>query len=223
MLLTEALATIVRVARQQRFEIVHGCWADEPGFLAMVTGHLLRIPSIVSLRGGELVGFPDIGYGGQLSRANRVLIRLALRHADCVTVDSQFLGQLAKPYVKSENLLMLPSGVETTLFTPAPFIREGIFSQDKVNLLHVGSLSPIKGHAALLQAFAQVTIQIPNAHLHLIGEGPLHNSLIKTCQRLQIDKLVTLHGAVPMINYLPTIKWPISLFSLLFMKANVWH
>ncbi|MEZ4768392.1 MAG: hypothetical protein R2844_08195 [Caldilineales bacterium] len=54
----------------QPFDLLHGLWADEPGFTAAAAaGRLLHRPAAVSILGGELVGFPDITYGGQLSRS----------------------------------------------------------------------------------------------------------------------------------------------------------
>ena len=65
-LLGNAMASIVRRHRRRPFDVLHGLWADEPGFLAVAGGRLLGVPSVVSLMGGELVGLRDIGYGGQL-------------------------------------------------------------------------------------------------------------------------------------------------------------
>src|SRR5262245_50711825 len=84
-LLGRALAEISAQARRRPFDVLHGLWADEPGFLAVAAGRLLGTPAVVSLLGGELIAMPDIGYGGELSRINRWLIRPARRGAARVT------------------------------------------------------------------------------------------------------------------------------------------
>ncbi len=67
-LMTRAIAALGRAHRQAPFEVLHGLWADEPGFLAVRAGRLLGVPAVVSLLGGEMVAFPEIGYGGQLGQ-----------------------------------------------------------------------------------------------------------------------------------------------------------
>ncbi len=44
---------------------------------------------------------------------------------------------------------------------------------DATVLLHVGSFSPEKNHAGLLRIFQRVRAQHPDAHLVLVGDGPL--------------------------------------------------
>src|SRR5262249_48102868 len=52
-LIGRALARIVSQHRRQPFDLLHGLWADEPGFLAVTAGHWLKGPTVVSLLGGE--------------------------------------------------------------------------------------------------------------------------------------------------------------------------
>ena len=64
------------------------------------------------------MGLPDIGYGGQLSRINRWLVRIALHGAHAVTVGSTYLLDLVQPYVASDRLLLMPLRFYTGLFHP---------------------------------------------------------------------------------------------------------
>src|SRR5258708_3413823 len=51
---------IIRAEHQRRpFDVLHAFWATESGLLAAAAGRLLRIPTLVSLAGGELVGLRD--------------------------------------------------------------------------------------------------------------------------------------------------------------------
>jgi glycosyltransferase involved in cell wall biosynthesis len=193
-LLVSAFRHIQREAKNGNFDMLHGLWADEPGLVAVIAARWLGIPAIVSMLGGELIAMPEIGYGHQLSRAAHWMIDLSLRMATQVTVGSNYLQQIALRKVSSERLSVCPLGVDTTLFVlgDAPIALAGDF-----RLLHVASLSPIKGQAMLLRAFAQVQAVMPNAHLHLVGDGVLRPSLQTLAIELGIDKQITFHGDVP--------------------------
>ena len=49
----------------------------------------------------------------------------------------------------------------------------------------------------LLHALSQVVIQEPQAHLHIIGEGPLRRNLEGQVKRLGVTNHVTFHGIIP--------------------------
>ena len=49
---------LARQHRRGRIDALHAFWATEAGALAAVAGRLLRIPTIVSLAGGELANLP---------------------------------------------------------------------------------------------------------------------------------------------------------------------
>ncbi len=192
-LLMQVRAAILRQHRQQTFDVFHGLWADEPGFLAVTTAHRLGLPAVVSLLGGELVGFPDLGYGGQLSRANRWLTARALAGANRVTVGSSYLAGLAQPHISRDRLTPWPLGIDTALFQPE---GERATLAGEFRLLQVAHLSPIKGQAALLRVIAQLASLIPGLHLHLVGDGPLRLSLTEQARALGLDGRVTFHGEI---------------------------
>ncbi|HET7037503.1 MAG TPA: glycosyltransferase, partial [Thermomicrobiaceae bacterium] len=114
LLLARALAALAAEHRRGAFDLLHAFWADEPGALAVTAGALLGVPALVSLAGGELAGFPEIGYGGRLHRTSRRLTRIALHRAAAVTAGSAYLRELAAPLAGRVELL--PLGVDTGLF-----------------------------------------------------------------------------------------------------------
>lgn len=217
-LLLCARAAILGEHRLQPFDLLHGLWADEPGFLAATTARAIGIPAIVSILGGELVGFPDIAYGGQLSRANRWLTARALAAADRVTVGSGFLFEMALASVGSgatDRLTLWPVGVDTAMFRTEGERRRMPRSgeTETFHLLQVAALSPVKDQATLLRALAQVVPQVPRVHLHLVGQGPLRGVLADQARMLGLDAYVTFHGEVPH-DRLPDFYRAVDLFVL---------
>jgi glycosyltransferase involved in cell wall biosynthesis len=199
-LLTRGLAAMRQAHRQAPFDVLHGLWADEPGFLAVSAGRLLGVPAVVSLLGGELVALPEIGYGGQLSRSNRWLTGQALRRAQVVTTGSELLREIATPYVSHGRLAVRPLGVDTHLFCPAQpdIVPEDVLDlAGQFKLLHVASLVPIKDQVTLLRSMALVAKQHPGVHLHVLGDGPLRASLNTEARALNVSEHVTFHGDVP--------------------------
>ncbi|HEX7103567.1 MAG TPA: glycosyltransferase family 4 protein [Nitrolancea sp.] len=186
--------------RRARFDLLHAYWADEPGLVATFAAARLGIPSLVSLAGGELANEPEIGYGGQIHRSSRLMVDRALRGATHVTTGSLYLTKLAAARVAPDRLSLLPFGVDTALFTRVPVTDEqSPFSPipaDGVHILHVASLVPIKDQRLLIAAFAQVVRAVPNAHLQIIGEGPLCDALMAQTKGLSLQENVHFHGPV---------------------------
>lgn len=195
-LLTRALTAVVAEARRGAFDVLHGVWADEPGFLAVSAGRLLDTPALVSVAGGELVAFPDIGYGGQLSLLNRWLTGRALRAARQVTVGSRLLLSLAKEHGAARPILA-PLGVDTLRFFPSRRLQRTADESGPKRLLHVASLLPVKDQATLLRALAQVVATRPDVVLDIAGDGPLRQPLHRLAQTLGIAAHVRFLGALP--------------------------
>ena len=61
-------------------------------------------------------------------------------------------------------------------------------------ILSIGRLSEEKGHAVLLDAFAQVADQFPDWRLRIMGDGPLRNDLEVQVARLGLGARVAMPG-----------------------------
>lgn len=195
-LLAGALARVCTEHARGAFDALHGLWADEPGFVAVTAARLLGIRALVSVMGGELIALPEIAYGGQLSRWNRLLSTVALRGARQITAGSTSAADAVHrlAHVPPAAAEVLPWGVD-----PAPFTADSIppvTLAGSRRILHVGSLVPIKDHHTLLQAIAMFRRTEPGVHLHLVGEGPLRAELAVRSAALGLSRHVTFHGHV---------------------------
>lgn len=183
----DTLRLIRRLHREQPFDVLHAAWSDETGLLAAWAGRWLRVPSVTTVSGGELVGFPDIGYGSQCTRFGHWTVGQALR-CDAVVVSGSHNRSLitqAGYAVPDSKIHTIIWGVDTALFTPTqPHNRR---------LLHVGSLVPIKDQAMLLRALAR----LDDVHLDIVGAGPLLPDLQALAVELGISSRVHFLGAVP--------------------------
>jgi glycosyltransferase involved in cell wall biosynthesis len=199
-LLTAACAAIIAEHRRGRFDILHGLWVDEPGFVAVTVGRLLRIPNVVSVMGGELVRFPEVGYGGRLTRSGRILSSLALHTAAQVTAGSAHAVRLARASLQPKHcakVSRLAWGIDPQLETgwakkaaPVHDLAGGF------RVLQVGSLVPVKDHATLVRAIAQLRATEAEVHLHIVGDGPLRSALAEQVAALGLTGSATFHGHV---------------------------
>jgi glycosyltransferase involved in cell wall biosynthesis len=191
-----ALAQLAATHRRAPFEVLHALWATESGMLAAVAGRVLGVPAVVSVAGGELAALPDIGYGGQLARAERIKIRIALRLADTVTAGSAYACRMAGPYLRrgaGSRVVRLPLGVDLSLFHPAPATRSG----GPPCIVQAASLVPVKGQATLLRALALLQARSVPFVAEIAGEGPLEGELRALADRVGLGEAVRFRGALP--------------------------
>jgi glycosyltransferase involved in cell wall biosynthesis len=186
----KTLGVLVHEHRQRAFDVLHGFWATESGLLTAVAGRLLRVPTLVSLAGGELVALPAIKYGDQRMASERLKIRASLGLASAVSAGSHYLLGLARRHVPSGRLRLAPLGVDLDLFTP------GRPPPDAQRLIHVATLTPVKDQVTLLRAFRLVAGQIRGARLDIVGDGPLRADLERLADELGISAAVQFLGAV---------------------------
>jgi glycosyltransferase involved in cell wall biosynthesis len=82
--------------------------------------------------------------------------------------------------VPSARISTIPIGVHVPSTPRVPGLRERLMALAGIGeapelLLHVGSFSPEKNHVWMVDAFARVLQQRPQAHLLLVGDGPLRS------------------------------------------------
>jgi glycosyltransferase involved in cell wall biosynthesis len=182
--------------RRRPFDVLHAFWADEPGFVTALLGRALRIPSVVSIAGGELAHLRDIGYGGLLRRLERVKTRLALRLAGTVTAGSTFTLASAQPFVAARpesRARRVPLGVDLAMFAPLGQPRH----DGPARILHVASLCGVKDQATLLSAAAALRDRGYVFQLDVVGAGPLEPDLRSLARCLGLADRVRWRGAIP--------------------------
>ena len=174
--------------RRRPFDVLHAFWATESGMLTALAGVGLRIPTIVSLGGGELVSLPAIGYGDRRSAWERVKVGASLRLGSMVTAGSRELQRLAERFVARRKLRYAPLGVPLDLFCPNGSVGTGLIS--------VGTLTAVKDHATLLCALALLRREAPEVTLMVVGDGPLRAGLEQQCATLGLERAVRFTGDV---------------------------
>jgi glycosyltransferase involved in cell wall biosynthesis len=178
------------------FDVLHAFWATESGLLASIAGRVLGIPTLVSLAGGELVGFADIAYGDQRIAWERLKIRASLRLASAVTAGSAYLQSIAERHVAPARLHRAPLGVDLDLFTPASSPSGSSPATPRARFVHVGTLTRVKDQGTLLRAFARLRQEVPCATLAIAGNGPLRGELERLAADLGVATAVHFYGEV---------------------------
>lgn len=176
------------------FDILHAIFGSESGSVAVLAGKLLRVPSVVWLVNGELVGLPEIGYGADLIPRQRQMNRLILRHADCILCGCDSLTETARTRNRRTRAITLPLGVNTQRFN----LDTAASAYDAPpHFVNVGSLIPVKDQTALISAFAVVKRHLPGAHLTIAGVGPLESAFRAHADGLELGEQITFAGSVP--------------------------
>lgn len=213
LLWTSALRSIHSEHSQSPFAVLHSIFGGEAGLVTVIAARLLRVPSVVSILGGELASIGDIGYGQELRWRQQMMNRLSLRFADRVLCGTRQMTQLVRSRMPSSGrlrVLTLPLGVDTAMFSPASptrplhtFFRRGDGNENTIpggefaNILTVGSLIPVKDHETLFRAIALLTNESHDIRLQVIGAGPLDRLLRDFAADLKIADRVDFVGEVP--------------------------
>lgn len=165
------LRRLRRMVRGQSFDIIQSQHESADVFNALLPrgpAHAMRISNR-----------RDTGF--LKSAKLRAAARLLNRRYDRIVAPSQaILDAVAHTEgAQPRRMLCIPNGVDTDRFQPVDTtqrraLRQALgFGEDALLVGCVGSLTAVKRHADLLEAFAQIRSAHPSAHLLLVGEGPL--------------------------------------------------
>lgn len=106
--------------------------------------------------------------------------------------------------VEKNDYELIPNAIEVGRFVFNPEIRNKIRQEnglsDKHVVGHVGRFMTQKNHTFLLNVFAEVLKQDPQAHLVLLGDGELMDAMKEKAKNLGIKNQVTFVGNVGNAN-----------------------
>lgn len=197
-----AVAAVLARHRTARFDLIHAIWSGGCGAVAVVAGKVLRIPTLIHVAGGELAALPEIGYGGQLRWRGRLLERLTLRAAACVSAASApVVAAIAALGVRAARV---PLGVDLRAWPAREPVRR--VARAPARLIHVGSLNRVKDQATLLRAVAELGRAGTDLHLDVVGEDTLGGEMQRLASELGLASRVTFHGFLPQRELRPLVE-----------------
>jgi len=195
--LSIALRAVQEFRRDHRvhnYSLVHGFWALPGGLAAVLAGRLCRLPSVVSLLGGEAAFLPAINYGNMNTGARRSTTLWICRNAETLTAltNFQLQGLRRFKFDRTGETYVIPFGADAKLFRA--IARKPL--APPFNIVHIGSLNRVKDQTTLLRAFQKISRQI-DARLRIIGEDTLGGFLEGYARDLGISDRVAFLGLVP--------------------------
>jgi len=91
------------------------------------------------------------------------------------------------PFTKAKSIV-IPVGIEKNKLEENT--NNNLFRKDQFTILHIGSFTREKNHTGLLRIFSEIRKNNTQAHLHLIGKGPLKESIIKIVDQMNLQDFV---------------------------------
>ncbi|OCT11039.1 glycosyl transferase family 1 [Paenibacillus pectinilyticus] len=100
---------------------------------------------------------------------------------------------------KRSKVMLLKNGIESDQFAYSPMVRKQIrrelqLSPDAYVIGHVGRFTHQKNHTYLLELFARMQQEKPDAVLVLVGDGPLREEIEQKAEALQLQHKVKFLG-----------------------------
>jgi glycosyltransferase involved in cell wall biosynthesis len=176
---------VTNISKAHRFDSTLAFFSVPGGIVARWLHLRAQIPYVVSLRGGDVPGTePHLAI---FYRALQPLRRDIFRRAKAICAPSEGLKELSE---RTDPFLVqvVPNGVDTDLFQPAPERRAKI-----PTLLSVGRLHAQKNVGLLLNLVAAIKAKTA-VRARIIGDGPERPSLEAAAAALGITKYVQFDG-----------------------------
>jgi len=192
-----ALWQLIRLFRRERPAIVH-THTSKAGALGRLAAWMARVPVLVHTPHGHVY----YGHFGRcLSRLflfiERVLARVTTSMIALTEAERE--DHLTQRVGLRGAFAVIPSGIDVERFRragsgaaarlPGTTYPDGAFV-----IGSVGWLTPVKGHAVLIEAFARLKRKHPAVHLLLIGSGWLRDELKTLAASLGVASSVDLLG-----------------------------
>ena len=171
------------------YSAIHGFWILLQGIVAVVAGRLLKIPSIITLPGGDITSLPAIRYGNLSSPLKTLISKWCIQNASRVVTLTQFQQRLMKQHgIERSHSSIIPYGIDLTRFqfNPHPL-------HDPLQLIYIGNLNRVKDPWTLIKTFHALTKNYP-CKLTVIGSDLLNGQVQEFARELGVEDLIRWEG-----------------------------
>jgi len=186
--------SIRRIQEEFDFDLIDSHYVYPDGFAAVLLGHALGKPVVVSALGTDINLYREFWL-------IRKLLRQTLEKADgVIAVSSALKEAMIRMEIPAEKISVVPNGVDVEKFypIPRPEARSRLSLPNKRILLSVGGLVPGKGFDLLFGALQLLVGSQRRQDLYLViaGEGYFRKDLEKLISDFRLDQYVRLVGDV---------------------------
>ncbi|MBI1975960.1 MAG: glycosyltransferase family 4 protein [Candidatus Omnitrophica bacterium] len=145
-----------------------------------------RQPMILDLDDWEMREDPQYRWGWYPTSKAHWLIRwMAKRSVACLAA-SRHLEEFLRPW--NRNVLYLPTGVDTDLFTPRSQPSDELVKYAWIGTFHHRQY--VEDIRFLLECFSQVKNRLPNAQLEIVGDGLYREQILEAIEQFDSERVV---------------------------------
>jgi glycosyltransferase involved in cell wall biosynthesis len=178
--------SVVKTLLRDKADIVHSHNSGVHPYAALAA-KIASVPVVVNTRHGTASYFGNPYQERKFKSVYGLTDRIVFVSDE---TRSFYVNQLGLYESKSA---VIANGIPTWAFRSRP-AQPGSKSP-RIRFGTVGRLAPVKAHDVLLNAFALVSRQLPQAELRIVGGGEMRNQLVEQIQTLGLGDRVRLDGS----------------------------
>lgn len=178
-----------RLLKENTYDLAHCFFAFPSGWFCWKSRK--KLPYIISLRGSDVPGYNDtLGVEYFLLSG---LFRRIWNNASSVTANSQGLAAMAKKFMPSLAIDVIPNGVDIDAYRQKP---SDFMSGGKLRLLTVGRLVRRKQIDCIINSLPLLLAKGIDVRLDIAGDGVLACELKSLAQSIGVSQRVNFMGVV---------------------------
>ena len=177
-------AAKIKKVREANVLHLHGLWDTEYEELALRLSDAFAIPLILHLHGTYLPS-------GEAMAPPNATGKAILEKSNAIVVNNMNVFEKLKEWKLEKKAYLIPNGVDIEKFgVKGRNLREKGF-----NIAFIGRLSPIRDPLTAIYAFKILLKKIPDAKMHIAGNGPLEDTVRRLVLQLDLGGSVVIYGS----------------------------
>ena len=191
-------AHAIKEGRDFAATIIHGHWAIPTGPAIVSAANRLKIPSVITMHGGDVYVNESQGYNFPTRWYVRPVLKRTLRAASCLTAISDDCRVHAlNAGAHDRDIRIIMNGADLKRFCPGPTSADDSKRYGDRMIFACRQLFPRKGIRFLLRAIAELRPDFPDIEVVIAGDGFEREDLEKLAKDLEIDDCTEFLGWVP--------------------------
>lgn len=181
----------------RRFDVLHVHQYGHHLALAVALRRLLGKPVLLKLTSTAAQGITQ-ALGGK-TFSSSLFVKLHQQVNALIATSAAAVKEAVQFGIPEKRIYLISNGIDTERYAPCSLQDRTMFKKRlgyrrPFTVLYTGRLAPAKNPTGLLEAWSLIQREVPEWHLALIGEGPLHQELADQIARLGLSDSVQLAG-----------------------------